>query len=215
VDMAVLGHAALHLNVKPAFTVADAARNLQRLDSTLLQQFMVRCGDGLQFLAAPEHSESLGFAQPGIQQIVDVLAGGFEYVLVDLSTRLDLITSSMAAISDRVLITAHADVPSLWSASRIRKTFTFQSEEQVQLVLNRFEKIPGFSDSEIEAATNMRLFWKVPNQYEVVSQAVNRGTPVVMQKNLEITKSFAGLAEALATQGSEKRRATSLFAFTH
>src|SRR5438309_786173 len=51
VDIAPLGHAALHMNLKPMFTVADAIRNLHRLDSSLLESFMTRHGDGLQLLA--------------------------------------------------------------------------------------------------------------------------------------------------------------------
>src|SRR5438270_4432536 len=45
VDLAQLGHAALHLNLKPVFTVADAIRNLHRLDSSLLESFMTRHAD--------------------------------------------------------------------------------------------------------------------------------------------------------------------------
>ncbi len=51
VDLAPLGHAALHLNVKPAFNVADATRNLHRMDSSLLESFMTRHKGGLQLLA--------------------------------------------------------------------------------------------------------------------------------------------------------------------
>src|SRR6202048_2010033 len=40
VDLAPLGHAALHLNVKALFTVADATRNLHRMDGALLESFM-------------------------------------------------------------------------------------------------------------------------------------------------------------------------------
>src|ERR1700734_4564479 len=51
VDLAPLGHAALHLNVKPLFSVADATRNLHRMDASLLESFMTRHGGGLQLLA--------------------------------------------------------------------------------------------------------------------------------------------------------------------
>ena len=51
VDIASLGHAALHMNLKPQFTVTDAIRNLHRLDSSLLESFMTRHGGGLQLLA--------------------------------------------------------------------------------------------------------------------------------------------------------------------
>src|SRR5262249_39913780 len=53
VDIAQLGHAALHLNLKPLFTVADAIRNLHRLDSSLLESFMTRHNGGLQLLSGP------------------------------------------------------------------------------------------------------------------------------------------------------------------
>jgi len=42
VDMAPLGHAALHLNMRPPFTIGDAVRNLHRLDKSLLESFMIR-----------------------------------------------------------------------------------------------------------------------------------------------------------------------------
>src|ERR1700736_944108 len=51
VDIALLGHAALHMNLKAPFTVADAIRNLHRLDSSLLESFMTRDPGGLQLLA--------------------------------------------------------------------------------------------------------------------------------------------------------------------
>src|SRR6202158_4378480 len=53
IDLAPLGHRALHLNLKPAFTVSDAITNLHRLDSSLLDSFMARHERGLQVLAGP------------------------------------------------------------------------------------------------------------------------------------------------------------------
>src|SRR5450432_1958777 len=51
VDMAPLGHAALHMNLKPTFTIADALSNLHRMDSSLLESFTTRHSGGLQLLA--------------------------------------------------------------------------------------------------------------------------------------------------------------------
>ena len=51
VDLALLGHAALHMNLKPVFNVADATRNLHRMDASLLESFMTRHSSGLQLLA--------------------------------------------------------------------------------------------------------------------------------------------------------------------
>src|SRR6202051_1510963 len=67
VDLAPLGHCALHLNLKPNFTVSDAVTNLHRLDSSLLESFMARHDGGLQVLAgagspAPIEPSSSDFA---------------------------------------------------------------------------------------------------------------------------------------------------------
>ena len=51
VDMAPLGHAALHMNLKPVFNVADATRNLHRMDASLLDSFMTGHSGGLKLLA--------------------------------------------------------------------------------------------------------------------------------------------------------------------
>src|SRR5580700_6282873 len=51
VDLAPLGHTSLHLNLKPVFNIADATRNLHRMDSSLLESFMTRHSGGLQLLA--------------------------------------------------------------------------------------------------------------------------------------------------------------------
>jgi Flp pilus assembly CpaE family ATPase len=39
------------MNLKPVFNVADATRNLHRMDSSLLESFMTRHSGGLQLLA--------------------------------------------------------------------------------------------------------------------------------------------------------------------
>ena len=59
VDFAPLGHAALHLNLRPAFGVFDALQNLHRLDASLLAGLLTQCKGGLQLLAAPSQPFTL------------------------------------------------------------------------------------------------------------------------------------------------------------
>jgi len=68
---------------------------------------------------------------------------------------------------------------------------------RVQLLVNRYRKIAGFSDEDAQAATNCRIFWKIPNQFNAVGPAIDRGNPVALQSNSEIGRSFNELADAL------------------
>ncbi len=89
VDIAPLGHAALHMNLKPQFTVADAIRNLHRLDSSLLESFMTRHSGGLQLLAGANTPVVVEPATAEFARLFDLLVGHFRYVVVDASSRMD------------------------------------------------------------------------------------------------------------------------------
>jgi pilus assembly protein CpaE len=213
VDLAPLGHTVLHLNLKAPFTVADAIRNLHRMDSSLLESFMTRHSGGLQLLAGAINPAGSDAATAEYARLFDLMASHFRYVVVDASSRLDSATRLVGNLSETVLLVAHADVASLWSASRVVQFLGENSNrERVKLVLNRFRKIPGFHESDAETASGATLLWRIPNQYFAVSAAIDRGVPLMQQNHTEIARAFNGLAAALTQNDDDvKRSAWSLF----
>jgi len=136
----------------------------------------------------------------------------YRYVVVDSSTRLDAATRLVCNLSEHVLLVAHTDVASLWSAARVLQYLGESGgRERVGLVLNRFRKIPGFSESDAETATGAKLLWKIPNHYFAVSNSIDRGVPVIQQNHSEIARSFSGLATTLTENDDVKRPGWSLF----
>jgi pilus assembly protein CpaE len=213
VDLAPLGHAALHLNLRPSFTSYDAIRNLHRLDSSLLESFTTRHAGGLQLLAGAASPSETQPSPAEFARLFDLLAAYFRFVVVDLSTRMDAVTRLVCDLSQTVLIVAGTDVASLWSAARIQQ-FLGENDgrDRLRLVLNRFRKIPGFQESEVESASGLRLLWKVPNHYPAVSGAIDRGVPLMQQNRSDLTRAFTGLADKLTeTEAATKRPAWSLF----
>jgi pilus assembly protein CpaE len=213
VDLAPLGHATLHLNLKAPFTVSDAIRNLHRMDSSLLESFMTRHGGGLQLLAGANTPAVTEPATAEYARLFELRAGHFRYVVVDASSRLDAATRLVGNLSETILLVAHADVASLWSASRVVQFLGENSgRERVKLVLNRFRKIPGFHESDAETASGASLLWRIPNQYFAVSAAIDRGVPLMQQNHTEIARAFTGLASTLTRNDDDvKRSAWSLF----
>jgi pilus assembly protein CpaE len=213
VDLAPLGHAALHLNLKPVFNVADATRNLHRMDASLLESFMTRHNGGLQLLAGTNVPAAVDPSTAEFVRLFDMLVTHYRYVVVDASSRFDAASRLIASLSETVLLVACTDVASLWSAARVQQYLgEAGSRERVRLVLNRFRKVPGFSESDAEAAVGAKLLWRVPNQYFAVSGAIDRGTPLMEQRNTEIARCFSGLAQELTRNDVDVKRATwSLF----
>ena len=213
IDLAPLGHCALHLNLKPAFTVSDAIGNLHRLDSSLLESFMPRHDRGLQVLAGPATPSAIEPSASDFARLFDTLVGHFHYIVVDASSRLDSATRLVSNLSEKILLIAHADVASLWSAGRVAQYLGESgSRDRFALVLNRYRKVAGFNEAETEAAIGAPVLWRIPNQYFAVSTAIDRGVPLMQQGSTEIARSISGLAEYLTKDDLDvKRSAWSLF----
>jgi pilus assembly protein CpaE len=205
VDFGLLGHASLHLNVRPSFGLTDALQNLHRMDTGLLDGFMTRCKRDLSLLAGLKQLMPLAPTGAELARLFDLLVSHYRFVVVDCSSRTDDITRMMCDLSDQVLLVAQTDVAALWSAGRMQVWLDESgSREKVGLVLNRYKKIPGFTDEDVEKGTNCRVLWKVPNNYHSIAAGIDRGEPVLLQDS-EVSRSIHGLASALVDTNSSER----------
>lgn len=203
VDFAPVGHAQLHLNLRPSFGVPDALENLHRLDTSLLDGLMTISKDGLHLLAGPQQPYQ-SIPTPGeLARLFDLLVNHYSYVVIDVSSRLDATTRLLSDLSNAVLMVAQTDVVSLWSAGRIHDFLEEGTvSKRVRMVLNRYKKIPGLTDEDIEYSTRCKVLWKIPNAFQAVSPAIDNGAPVVLQEGQEISRSFRALASALSEASS-------------
>jgi pilus assembly protein CpaE len=202
-DFAPIGHTALHLNVRPQFGVLDALQNLHRMDFSLLDGLMTSTREGLHLLAGPQQPYPAEPTPGELARLFDLLVNHYRFVIVDASSRLDPTTRLLSDLSNAVLVVAQTDVVSLWCASRIH---AFLEEgtgrDRTRIVLNRYKKIPGFGDEDVQQVTNCKVLWKVPNAYQAVSPSIDHGSPVVLQDGPEVSRSYRGLAAALAQASS-------------
>jgi pilus assembly protein CpaE len=126
---------------------------------------------------------------------------------------LDNATHLVSNLSEKILLIAHADVASLWSAGRVAQYLgETGSRDRFALVLNRYRKVVGFDEAQTEAAIGAPVLWRIPNQFVAVSTAIDRGVPLMEQGNSEIARSISGLADYLTKDDLDvKRKAWSLF----
>src|SRR5215469_1734703 len=202
-DFAPIGHAALHLNLRPQFGVLDALQNLHRMDVSLLDGLMTETKEGLHVLAGPQQPYPSEPTPGELARLFDLVVSHYRFVVVDASSRLDPSTRLLSDLSNAVLVVAQTDVVSLWSASRIH---AFLEEgtgrDRLRIILNRYKKIPGFTDDDVQQATSCKVLWKIPNAFQLISPSIDHGTPVVLQEGPEISRSYRALAETLAEASS-------------
>ncbi len=203
VDFAPVGHAHLHLNLRPSFGVPDALENLHRLDASLLDGLMTTGKDGLHLLAGPQQPYQSIPTPAELARLFDLLVNHYRYVVIDASSRLDATTRLLSDLSNAVLMVAQTDVVSLWSAGRIQAYLEEGAgRNRLRMVLNRYKKIPGFTDDDVENSTRCKVLWKIPNAFQAISPAIDHGSPVVLQESQEVSRSFRALAAALADASS-------------
>ncbi len=198
VDFATLGHAALHLNVRPVFGLSDALQNLHRMDAALLKGFITVCRRDLHLLAGMSQIANLAPTTSELARLFDLLVSHYQYVVVDCSSRMDQISHMLADLSHEVLLVTQTDVAALWSTNRMRAWLDETGGEgKIRAVLNRYKKIAGFGEEDVQKATNCKVAWKVPNSYHPVASAIDRGEPLVLHDS-DLSRSIRGLAAMLA-----------------
>jgi len=202
-DFAPIGHAALHLNLRPQFGILDALQNLHRMDVSLLDGLMTPTKEGLHLLAGPQQPYPSEPTPGELARLFDLLVNHYRFVVVDASSRLDPTTRLLSDLSNAVLVVAQTDVVSLWSAGRIHGFLEEGTgRDRLRMILNRYKKIPGFTDEDVQNVTNCKVLWKVPNAYQSISPSIDHGTPVVLQEGPEISRSYRALADTLAEASS-------------
>jgi pilus assembly protein CpaE len=202
---APFGDAALHLvEQRPSATLADLARQVGRLDATLLESVAVEASDGLSLLAAPDSIDS--FAQVGADAFERILAlarARFRFVLLDLGRSLDPVTVRGLDRADRIMLIAQPSLPYLHAARRVLDLFDGlgYGSDRVYLVLNRFERGIEPSADEASRMLGIKVSELIPNSYRAVGRAINNGQPIrVSAPRDPVAKALAALADRLLAQ---------------
>jgi pilus assembly protein CpaE len=217
-DLAVPGNAALHLNLRPTYTVEEIYGNMHRMDALLLGSLITKHATGLHLLAGANAPSETAQCEE-VASLLDMLTSEYQCVVVDASTRLDPIMRAVCDFSDNVFLVAQADLASMWNAQKVRAYIGEgpSANNRVKLVLNRYRKQPGTPEEEYEKASGCELIWAVPNQYATVSNSIMKGSPVVQHASSELKEQFLRLAktlynvpEPIRTTAQEKRNGRSI-----
>jgi pilus assembly protein CpaE len=198
------GEAALFLGLKKHnYHFYELVENVERLDAELLQSFVLHHPSGLDVLAAPDFSEpERRVLTESIGQAIDFVRSKYEFVLVDCTPGLTDQNLEVIRRSDHVYVLTVPEVPALRNAARLLDYFNRSElpQDKVEVIVNRHVKNSVISDGEIEKAIRKKIFWKVPNQYQIVIRTINAGDPSAQISDSEVARSLLSWAEALGAK---------------
>src|SRR5438105_3160103 len=128
---------------RPASTLADVAKNIARLDASLLAASTVKIAPNYSVLAAPDNpAEAMEVKPEHIDTILALARAQYDFVLLDVGRNLDTLAIKALDRADRVFIVLQAAVPHVRNAHKLLQVFRSLGypADKTELIVNRFER---------------------------------------------------------------------------
>jgi len=183
------GDVKITLDMRASRSIVDLVDSIDDLDVDLIESAMVMDDrSGLSALLAPPKPEMAELVTVDhVRVILEKLRDMFDYVVVDMGSRLQDTELTIFDLSDRIVLLVAPDLPSI---SNVRHFFEIvdaleYSEDKVVLVLNKADPRTGISGRVIQNHLKYTVAAEIPLEDRVVLQSVNQGVPYMVMPNVD------------------------------
>jgi pilus assembly protein CpaE len=194
---------------RPPATIADVARDISRLDASLLASSAVKVAPNFSILAAPEDvSQSVEVKPEHVDALLDLAVTQYDFVLVDLPNSVDPIVIRALDRAQRAYIVMQSALPHVRNAVRLLHVFKSLGypPDKAQAILNRFDRSSEIGLDQIRKSLGPVQVTTVPNSYKDVSTAINHGDALVKSARTNpVARHLAELASVLDPRQDESR----------
>lgn len=204
------GDALAMLREEPALlSLADVARDIERLDAAFLSACTTRIHERLSVLAAPEEfSDGMEVRPEHLEAIVRLALKQYDFVLIDLERHLDPLSIRAMDLADQVFVVMQAGLPWVRNARRLQKLLHSLAypAEKLGWIVNRHERGDEIGLQDIARTLGVEQVWPLANAWRDVCASVNRGAALLeVARSSVVTRHLAELARSISPQGSEPR----------
>jgi len=173
-----------YLDLEPRLDLDEIEPRPDRLDRQLLEVMISEHPSGLKVIAAPSRpAEMRSFDFEVVTRLLDLVAAHFDNVVIDVPRTWFAWTDSVLVGSNRLFIVTEMTVPGLKHARQLVSVIRERLADgpKPEVIVNRFEQRmfgPGLRRADIEQALGDTLAAMVPNNFRLVSEAIDRGVPL-------------------------------------
>jgi pilus assembly protein CpaE len=176
------GDTAVMLMLTVNYTIADAARSVDRLDLTQLQGLLTEHKTS-KLLVLPAPTEPVVADQITTDEVLKVVAllrQLCSYVVIDTASHFNDMLISLLDESDDIILVTSLDLPSVKNSKLGLQTLRLLGipVDKIRLVLNRVNSAVPLNAERVEHVLDIPAQGLIPSDIAVV-QSVNKGQPVV------------------------------------
>ncbi len=191
------------LDLKPSFNISYMLENLDKINETFLLSTLERYKrTSLYVLADPPYFKQADTISPKqITKLFNILKETFSYIIVDAEAGFD--GKNIAALdnSDMVLLVTVANLPALRNTQRCLELFSKlgYDKEKTKIIINRFMENDEIKEEDVEKVLSKNVYWKIPNNYFAIMNAINKGIPVSdINSTSNVAQSYRQLAQFIS-----------------
>jgi len=182
-------------------SIADIARDIKRLDSSLLNASTIHVTPNYHILAAPEEPGQAADIRPEhIDAILGLAVTQYDIVLLDMPRIVDAMLMTALDRAASIFLVLQASVPHLRNADKLLSAFRSldYSRDKVELILNRFDKRNDITIDKIHKTLGQLEVHTIANGYRQVSTAINQGVPLMqLERKHGVIRSLNQLGDAM------------------
>lgn len=196
------GDVAITMDIPVERSIADLARNLENVDRNTLKDYLVQHESGVRILPAPTRpSDWRNLHAQHIRDVVDVLAQTHDFVILDTPGTFNEIVAAAIEVGTMILLITTLDMASIkdtvLALEMLHERFG-DDDERVKVILNRAGMDTGVREKDVERTLDSPLWWRIPQDNEVV-KAAQLGRPIVMSRpNGKVSTEIRDMARSLA-----------------
>lgn len=197
---------AIEVNGMENISIADLARNIERLDMNYLRRALARHeGTGLSVLRHPlEITDISVIHEAHVERILNLLRISYSHLVLDLSKTLQPTDLMGLRMADKILLVCQLELSSLRNVVRLVHCLSADDglADKIHVVVNRVgsESVEeGISLKKAEEVIGKPIYWQIPNDSKAVISARVAGEPLVRHSpKCRAQQSIATLANALS-----------------
>ena len=155
------------------------------MDTDLIRKVVQTHDSGVDLLLAPPSPESADLVTPGhMHQVLELLRGMYDYVVVDIDKRLDDVNLMVLDVAETIFAVMTADLSCLKNVRMVLDTIGHLGYEsnKLKLVLNRSNAFTGINVKSAEGALRRPIEHQIVNEYRGAISALNSGAPFMTGK---------------------------------
>ncbi len=193
---------ATFLNVESKFDLDYIISNIESADENLLLSLMNRYKDtNLYILSYPKMiNTSRKYTPQNVTKIINSLKNIFSYIVIDTTNLIDETTVSILNNSNLILLLATMNLTAIRNCQKCYELFDKigYSNDKIKLVINRYIENYEISTKEIEKTVGKEVFFKIPNNYLTLTDAINYASMVSeMHPQSNIAKAYKNMADEI------------------